>query len=315
MHKIVFLDRAILPTPLRRPAFPHEWIEYRSTREEDLEPRLAGATIVISSKIPLRAAMLAKYPAIRFIAVAGTGVDVFDIDYCRANGIAVSNVRGYAAHTVPEHTFALILALRRNLIAYRYDVEAGLWQQAEPFCLLTRSIADLHGSTIGIVGEGAIGQGTARIARGFGMRVVFADHDGPKTGEGPFAPLSGLLERSDVVALHCPLNERTRNLIGRRELRSMKKSALLINAARGGLVDEAALAQALTDGWIAGAGVDVLTQEPPRHGNPLLELRLPNLIVTPHVAWAGDKALEEFSEQLIGNIEAWVAQRPRNLVT
>jgi glycerate dehydrogenase len=315
MHRIVFLDRAILRAPLRRPAFEHEWIEYPATTEPELDSRLAGATIVISSKIPLKGATLSRFPSVRFIAVAGTGYDAFDIDYCRSRGIAVANVRDYAARTVPEHTFALILALRRNLPAYRADVEAGLWQNAEPFCLLAHPLFDLHGTTLGIVGEGAIGQGTAKIARGFAMNAVFADHDGPKTGPGPFVPFDEMLANADVVALHCPLTEKTRNLIGERELRSMKRNALLINAARGGLVDETALARALKEGWIAGAGVDVLTREPPRDGNPLLELRLPNFIVTPHVAWAGDQALAEFAEQLIRNIELWVENRPRNLLT
>ncbi|MGH8629355.1 MAG: NAD(P)-dependent oxidoreductase, partial [Burkholderiales bacterium] len=218
-------------------------------------------------------------------------------------------------HTVPEHTFALILALQRNLFAYRADVEAGLWQKAGPFCLLTQPLADLHGTTMGIVGEGAIGQGTATIARGFGMNVIFADHEGAKTGPGPFVPLAELLSCADVVALHCPLTDRTRNLIGEAQLKSMKGSALLINTARGGLVEETALVHALQQGRIAGAGVDVLTREPPRDGNPLLELRLPNLVVTPHVAWAGDLALADFGEQLIRNIELWVEGRPRNLLT
>jgi glycerate dehydrogenase len=315
MHRIVFLDRAILPAPLRRPNFEHEWAEFPATTEAELESRLAGATIVISSKIPLRGETLSRFGSIRFIAVAGTGYDAFDIDYCRRHGIAAANVRDYAAHTVPEHTFALILALRRNLPAYRAEVEAGLWQKAEPFCLLTHPLSDLHGTTLGIVGEGAIGQGTANIARGFGMSVIFADHDGDKTGPGPFVPMRELLARADVVALHCPLTANTRNLVGETQLKAMKRNALLINTARGGLVDENALVRALKEGWIAGAGVDVLTREPPRGGNPLLDLRLPNLIVTPHVAWAGDKALAEFAEQLIGNIERWVEGRPRNLLT
>jgi glycerate dehydrogenase len=315
MHRIVFLDRAILPAPLRRPAFAHEWVEYPVTSGAELGPRLAGATIVISSKIPLRGETLSRFPAIRFIAVAGTGYDAFDIDYCRSHGIGVANVRDYAAHTVPEHTFALILALRRNLFAYRADVEAGLWQKTGPFCLLTHPLSDLHGTTMGIVGEGAIGQGTATLARGFGMNVIFADHPGPKTGPGPFMPLAELLSRADVLALHCPLTEATHNLIGEAQLKSMKRSALLINTARGGLVDEVALKRALQQGWIAGAGVDVLTREPPRDGNPLLELRLPNLVVTPHVAWAGDGALADFGEQLIRNIELWVEGTPRNLLT
>lgn len=315
MHRIVFLDRAILPYELRRPSFEHSWAEFPSTEQSELDSRLGDSSIVISSKIALRGETLVRFPQIRFIAVAGAGYDPFDIAYCREHGIAVSNVRDYAMYTVPEHTFALMLALRRNLFAYRADIEAGRWQQAVPFCLLSHPIGDLHGQTLGIIGEGAIGSGSATIARGFGMQVVFADHPGPKTGDGPFLPLADLLAQADVVALHCPLNEHTRNMIGEKQLRSMKRSALLINAARGGLIDEPALVRALKEGWIAGAGIDVLSAEPPRDGNPLLDLRMPNLIVTPHVAWAGDQALATFSEQLIANIEHWVAGTPRNLVT
>ena len=313
MNHIVFLDRSILPIDLPRPHFAHTWSEYPATSADELESRLRGATIVISSKIALRGETLAKFPEIRFIAVAGTGVDAFDLDYCRRHGIPVSNVAGYAERTVPEHAFMLILALARNLIGYRRDVEAGLWQRAEPFCLHTYPIADLHGKTLGIIGEGAIGQGAARIARGFSMRVLFADHAPPKAPGMEFTPMADLLAQSDVVTLHCPLTSATRGLIGERELRQMKSSALLINTARGGLVDEPALMRALEEGWIAGAGLDVLSVEPPRSGNPLLDLKLPNLIVTPHVAWGSQEAMQSFAAQLIGNLEAFAAGQPRNL--
>lgn len=314
MHHIVFLDRSIFPGELRAPAFPHTWAEHPSTSPMELEERLRDKTIVVSSKIPLRADTLRKFPAIRFIAAAGTGVDPFDLDYCREQGIVVSNVAGYAQQTVPEHAFMLILALMRNLMAYRADVEAGGWQEATPFCLLNHRLTDLHGKTLGIVGEGAIGQGAARIARGFGMDVLFADHEPPKTDGIDYVPLDDLLARSDVVTLHCPLTPATRGLINETTLRRMKRTALLINTARGPLVDEAALVRALREGWIAGAGVDVLSSEPPRDGNLLLDLRSPNLIVTPHVAWAGDVGLRTFAEQLIGNIEAFAAGQPRNRV-
>ncbi len=314
MEHIVFLDRAILPIELRRPAFAHTWVEYPSTLPSQLQERLRDATIVLSSKIPLRGDTLKKFPGIRFIAVAGAGVDAFDLEYCRSVGIPVSNVAGYAEHTVPEHTFMLILALMRNLLAYRRDVVAGLWQQAEPFCHLGAPIFDLHGKTIGIVGEGAIGQGTARVAGGFAMRVLFADHPEPKAPGLDYTPLDTLLAESDVVALHCPLTPATRNLIGEAQLQRMKRTAVLVNTARGGLVDERALLDALRQGWIAGAATDVLAVEPPRDGNPLLDLDLPNLIVTPHVAWASREAMQAFAEQLIGNIEAFVAGAPRNRV-
>lgn len=315
MQRIVFLDRSTLKATVRSPAFEHGWQEYPVTAPEDIVARLRGATIAITNKVPLRAETLGQLPDLRLIAVAATGYDVIDVGYCRAHGIAVANIRNYAVHTVPEHTFALITALRRNLLAYRHDVEQGRWQQVEQFCFFDHPIRDLHGATIGIVGEGVLGQGTARIARGFGMRVLFADHEPPKAAGVAFTPLDTVLAESDVISLHVPLTPATRNMIGPRELRRMKRTALLINTARGGLVDEPALAQALRAGLIAGAGFDVLTNEPPRSGNPLLDLHLPNFILTPHVAWASDGAMQFLADQLIDNIEAFIRGDPQNLVT
>jgi glycerate dehydrogenase len=247
--------------------------------------------------------------------VAATGYDVVDIAYCNEHGIAVANIRNYAVHTVPEHAFAMILALRRNLLSYRQDVEAGVWNRSEQFCFFTHDIGDLHGATLGIIGEGAIGQGTAAIGRAFGMRVLFADHPPPKMPGVTFTPLDEVLSQSDVISLHCPLLPETRNLIDIKAFRKMKRNALLINTARGGLVDEAALIQALDEGLIAGAGFDVLTVEPPKDGHPLLDLRRPNFILTPHVAWASDGAMQFLADQLIDNIDAWAAGKPQHLVT
>jgi len=312
---IVFLDRASLKANVRRPAFAHSWQEYPATNPDQVVERLRDATIAVTNKVPLRAAMLARLPQLKMIAVAATGYDVVDIAACREAGIAVANIRNYAVHTVPEHTFALITALRRCLLAYRTDVERGRWQRSDQFCLLDHPIRDLHGATLGIIGEGALGQGTARIARGFGMRVLFADHAPPKASGVEFTPLEQVLAESDVISLHVPLTAETRNMIGIAQLRAMKRTALLINTSRGGLVDERALAHALQEGLIAGAGFDVLTQEPPRDGNPLLDLRLPNFILTPHIAWASDGAMQSLADQLTDNIEAWAAGRPQNLVT
>jgi glycerate dehydrogenase len=208
-----------------------------------------------------------------------------------------------------------VLALRRSLLAYRHDVEQGVWQRSEQFCFLTHPIGDLFGSTIGIIGEGAIGQGAAAIARGFGMKVLFADHEPPKADGVVFTPIDEVLQTSDVITLHLPLTASTRNMIGLPQFRKMKRTAILINTARGGLVDENALIQALDEGLIAGAGFDVLTVEPPREGNPLLDIRRPNFILTPHVAWASDHAMQFLADQMIDNIDAWAAGRPQNLVT
>jgi len=312
---LVFLDRATLKAQVRHPAFEHSWREYPVSEAREVLERLRGATVAITNKVPLRAEALVRLPDLRMIAVAATGYDVIDVGFCKAHGIAVANIRNYAVHTVPEHAFALITALRRNLLAYRRDVEQGRWQQVDQFCFFDHPIRDLYGATLGIVGEGVLGQATAHIARGFGMQVLFADHAPPKAAGVAFTPFEEVLARSDVISLHVPLTAATRNLIGLEQLRQMKRTALLINTARGGLVDEHALVQALREGLIAGAGFDVLTEEPPRHGNPLLELHQPNFILTPHVAWASDGAMQFLADQLIDNIEAFVRGEPQNLVT
>jgi glycerate dehydrogenase len=313
--RVVFLDRASLKAKLRKFASPAEYIEHPKTDTSEIVARLRGAAIAIVNKVPMRADTLRQLPQLKMIAVAATGYDVVDVSYCNQHGIAVANIRNYAVHTVPEHAFAMILALRRNLLSYRQDVEAGAWNKSEQFCLLTHDIGDLYGATLGIIGEGAIGQGTAAIGRAFGMRVLFADHPPPKMPEVQFTPLNDVLAQSDVISLHCPLTESTRNLIDSSAFRKMKRSALLINTARGGLVDEAALTHALDAGLIAGAGFDVLTVEPPKNGHPLLDVRRPNFILTPHVAWASDGAMQFLADQLIDNIDAWVSGKPQHLVT
>lgn len=313
--RVVFLDRASLKASMRPFAFPAEYMEHEKTAPDAVAARLERADIAIVNKVPMRAETLKRLPQLKMIAVAATGYDVIDLAYCKQHGIAVANIRNYAVHTVPEHAFALILALRRNLIAYRQDVEAGLWNKSEQFCLFTHDIGDLHGATLGIIGEGAIGQATAAIGRAFGMRVLFADHAPPKMPDVPFTPFEEVLAQSDVLSLHCPLVPETRNLIDIRAFRKMKRNALLINTARGGLVDESALIQALDEQLIAGAGFDVLTTEPPRDGHPLLALRRPNFILTPHVAWASQGAMQFLADQLVDNVDAWVAGKPQHLVS
>ncbi|MCE2872007.1 MAG: D-2-hydroxyacid dehydrogenase [Oxalobacteraceae bacterium] len=315
MERIVFLDRQSLKAEVRRPSFPHTWEEHDQTLESLVASRLAGATVAITNKVPIRRATLEQLPQLKMIAVAATGYDVIDIDACRERGIAVANIRHYAVHTVPEHSFAMIFALRRNLIAYREDVLRGRWQAQDQFCFFDHPIQDLHGSTLGIFGEGELGQATATIARALGMRVLFADHPPPKAAGVEFTDPDTVLAQSDIISLHCPLTPASRNFIGIEQFKKMKRSAILINTARGGLVDEHALKTALETGLIAGAGFDVLTKEPPKDGNPLLELRMPNFILTPHVAWASDGAMQFLADQLIDNVEASIAGTPQNLVT
>jgi len=317
MHRIVFLDRSTVAPQvrLRPPAFAHQLVEHEGTAPEEVVARLQGASIAIVNKVRLDASALAQLPQLKLIAVAATGTDCVDKPYCEAHGIAVANIRGYAVNTVPEHTFALMLALRRNVIAYRDSVLAGRWQQSGQFCYFDHPIRDLAGARLGIIGEGVLGQRVAEIGKAFGMLPLFAAHKGV-TGLGPlYTPWQEVLETSDVITLHSPLTPATRHMIAMPEFRAMKRQPLLINTARGGLVDEAALVQALDEGLVSGAGFDVTTTEPPTPDNPLLRAAARhNLILTPHVAWASDEAQQALADQLMDNIENFVAGRPSNLV-
>lgn len=317
MTRIVFLDRSSIgpSVALNKPSFAHDWVEYDRTRPDQVVERLTGADIAVCNKVPIRRDSIDRLPDLKMICIPATGYDAFDIAACKERGIVVSNVRGYAVNTVPEHAFALIFALRRGIVGYRQDVIDGRWQEAAQFCFFTHPINDLAGSTLGIFGEGALGQGVAAIGRALGMRVLFAAHKGV-SGLGPlYTPFEEVLESADVITLHCPLMPATRNMIAAPEFAKMKKRPLLINCARGGLVNEADLVEALDRGQIAGLGFDCLTSEPPLPDNPLLKiLGRPNVIVTPHVAWASQEAMQALWDQVINHIENFNAGRPSNRV-
>lgn len=315
MHpQIVFLDSSTLTTLLRPVNLPHRWVEYAVTASEETAARLQDATVAIVNKVQITEEVLQQSPQLKLVAVAATGYNNVDLAACRARGITVCNVRNYALAGVPEHALMMMLALKRQLLGYRADLQAGEWQKSSGFCLLNHPLHDLNGSTLTIIGSGALGQAMARIGTALGMNVIFAEHKGaPKLRLG-YVPFEEALARADVLSLHCPLNQDTAGLIGKHELAQMKPDAILINTGRGGIVDETALAEALLAGKLGGAGVDVLTEEPPRSGNPLLDITLPNLIVTPHVAWASVETLQELANQLIGNVEAFLSGNPRNVV-
>lgn len=318
MQRIVYLERQSIIADVRRPNFSHDWVEYEKTLPNQVIERLAGATIAIINKVPLPAAAVNALPALKMVAVAATGTNIVDLEACRARGIVVSNVRGYAEHTVPEHVMAMLLALARNLAAWRATVQSGQWQKSEQFCLFDHPIRDLHGATLGLIGSGSLGNGVARLAEAFGMRVLRAERRGAASLRPGYTLFETVLAEADAISLHCPLTDETNGLIGAAELRAMKRSALLINTARGGIVDESALVQALQEGWIAGAGFDVITTEPPpEEGHALLApalLALPNFLLTPHVAWSSRTAMQVLADQLIDNIEAYVAGNPGNRV-
>lgn len=316
-QKIVFLDRATIPKHIQLPSpnFPHEWQEYATTKPEQVIKRLQHATIAIANKVILDADVLSQLPQLKMIAISATGTNNVDLAYCHQHKITVANIRGYATDSVPEHVIAMMFALKRNLMGYHQDIQAGVWQQKKQFCFFTHPISDISGSTLGIIGNGSLGQAVAKLAKALGMEVLYAEHKGKETCRDSYRPFDDVIAHADVVTLHCPLSEHTQNLIGSNEFNRMKTNSILINAGRGGLVDEDALVDALKNGDIAGAGVDVFTQEPADMSNPLIaNADLPNLILTPHVAWGADSAIQTLANQLIDNMNAYVAGKPQNLV-
>lgn len=315
--RAVFLDRDTVPPQIRfRPlGFDHELVCHDRTRPEDVAGRIADADIVILNKVKLGRDAIAAAPRLRVVAVAATGTDNVDLEACRERGIVVTNIRNYAGSTLPEHTFALILALRRSLLAYRDSVRAGRWQDSGQFCYFDYPIRDLAGSTLGIIGDGVLGRAVARLGEAFGMRVLFAARKGVERPAALYTPFEQVLRDSDVLTLHIPLRPESRGMIGTAEFALMEKRPLLINTARGGLVDEAALAHALRTGQIAGAGFDVTVGEPPASDSIMMTLlELPNFILTPHVAWASEQAIQGLVDQLMDNIDAAWRGEPRNVV-
>ncbi len=315
--RIVFLDRATIApgVEIRSPNFPHEWINHQQSSHEDVRDRLKGAEIALTNKAPIRADDIAQLPDLKYIGVTATGTDIVDLDACRQRGIVVSNVRGYAVKTVPEHVFALMLALRRGLMGYRADVITGEWQKAGQFCFFNHPIGDLGGARLGIVGSGAIGSAVARIAAGFGMEAVFAGRKDDTRPTPPKVPFRELLATADVITLHCSLTAETADLMGDAEFAAMKPGAMLINTSRGGLIDAAALVRAIESGHLGGAGIDGLPKEPPPSDHPFMAIAgRPNFILTPHVAWASAAAMQELADQVVGNIEAFMAGHPVNRV-
>lgn len=314
---VVFLDRATIPTHISLPSLPfeHDWVEYDFTQPEQVLERISNADIVITNKVVLDASVLQEAPNVKLIAVSATGFNNVDIAYCEQNNIAVTNVQGYATRSVPEHVIAMVFALRRNLTGYHQDIANGEWQRDKQFCFFTHPIGDVAGSTMMIVGSGALGQATAALARAVGMDVIFAERKGVDLARTGYLPFDLALRMADVISLHCPLNDETKDIIGSRELSMMKSDAILINTGRGGLVNEQALVDALKQGHLAAAGVDVFTQEPADESNPLLaNMQLPNLLLTPHVAWGSDSSISKLAEILMDNITAFIEGREQNRV-
>jgi len=299
---------------------PIEWTIYDTSQPEEVVDRIADAEIVLTNKAPIGEAELSAATGLKYIGVLATGANVVDLNAAKAKDVVVTNVVGYGTASVVQHTWALILALTTKLPDYNVAALDGRWAESPFFCLMDFPVNELEGKTLGIVGYGELGKKVAEIGRAFGMNVQVAalpwrhSNDTNKMDSTDRIPFDKLLAEADVISLHCPLTEETRNLIGRKQLAMMKNSALLVNCARGGIVDEQALVEALEDGVIAGAGVDVLTEEPPKNGNPLLNPEIPNLIVTPHSAWVARGSRQRLIVQVAENIKAFLAGEPSNVV-
>ena len=320
--KAVFLDFATMGDgldtgPLRE--LVDELVVHATTDDADIESRLADAEIVFTNKNVLRADRLAQAPRLRFVGLTATGTDNVDLDAARAAGIAVANITAYCTQSVVEHVIGAMLALTHNLGRYVAATRAGRWQRSDSPFVLDHPIRELSALTLGIVGYGELGRGVARAAEFFGMDVLVAARRGTDPIADGRVAFEDLLARADVISLHCPLNDATRGLIGRAELAAMRETAILINTARGGLVDSAALADALRNADIAGAAIDVLPQEPPRDGDPLLDYLADdggrgNLLVTPHIAWATLEARQNAIDELAANTAAFLRGDSRNRV-
>jgi glycerate dehydrogenase len=315
--KAVFLDFGTMGAGLdlrELESLVSELIVHEDSPDATVAERIADAEIVFTNKIRLTRELLEQAPKLKFIALTATGTDNIDTACAKEHGIAVANIRHYCTQSVVEHVFGVLLSLTHSLERYHEAVRAGNWQQSTDFCMLHFPVRELSAMTLGIVGYGALGQGVARIAREFGMTVLVSARPGTDSVPEDRVAFDELLAKADVISLHCPLNDATRELFGAREFAAMNDSAILINTARGGLVDSRALADALAGGQIAAAAIDVLPQEPPVDGDPLLDYRGGNLVVTPHIAWATDEARQNAIDELAENTRAFLDGTGRNRV-
>ncbi|WP_423907601.1 D-2-hydroxyacid dehydrogenase [Candidatus Spongiihabitans sp.] len=298
---------------------PVEWTDYASTSPAQIKHRIKGREIIITNKVELNKDLLESTNCLKLIMIAATGTDNVDLDECRATGITVCNARHYATPAVVQHTFALMLNLLTNQFRYHQAVAAGAWCNSNVFCLLDYPIVEIQNKTLGIIGYGALGKKVAEIAKAFGMFVQICQRPGGKKESGRIS-FKQILADSDVLTIHCPLTPDTLNLLGENEFNRMKSNAIIINTARGAIIDSEALVNALKKGQIAGAGIDVLSEEPPPSSEPLLQPALlqqdaPNLIVTPHNAWATRESRQRLVDQITEILGKWLSGHPINVVS
>jgi glycerate dehydrogenase len=315
--KVVFLDFATLGPGLdvsaMRALFPDLDV-FDITDAGQVAERVRDAEFVLTNKVRLTGEILKGSPKLKFIGLTATGTDNVDLEAAKQCGIAVCNIRAYCTQSIVEHVFGCLLNLTHSLGQYNAVVRAGEWQKSADFCLMAYPIRELSAMTLGIVGYGNLGKGVADAARAFGMEVIVSARPGARTIDDGRVAFDAVLQRSDVISLHCPLTDATVGLFGEAEFKKMKSDAILINTARGGLVDSTALVSALKRGDIAAAALDVLPQEPPVEGNPLLDYDGPNLMMSPHIAWASNEARQAAVDQLTATVVAFLAGEELNRV-
>ena len=296
-----------------------KWFDNAIVSATETQVCLQQAEILVSNKVMIDRAVIESCENLKLICVAATGVNNVDLIAAQEHGIKVCNARAYATASVTQHVFSLILSLNRKLSLYKQSVINGRWSQSEFFCYFGEPISDLENKVLGIIGYGELGKAVEKVALGFGMEVLIAESHHAKnnvTKANKRVDVKTLLARSDVVSLHCPLTQNNQHMIAANEFSIMKKSAVIINTARGGLIDESALLSALENNEIAGAGLDVLEQEPPAKDNALINYaqHVENLIITPHIAWASQQARQNLADQVAENISAYQIGKARNLI-
>mgnify|MGYP001160800629 FL=1 len=309
---IVFLDRDTFPEGFKIPPLKinAKWKYYGFTTDKQVSSRIKNAHVIVNNKVNLTSKNLKDANNLELIAISATGTNIIDLQYCKTKGIAVTNLRDYASDSVAEHVLAMILTLLKQLKGLEKDIKKNIWQTRKVFALLSKKIQNLNGKTIGIIGKGSIGLKVAKLSKAFGMKVKFISARNLKRKD-----LVRFLKNIDILSIHCPLNKNTENLISIKELRLMKKDSIIINTARGGIVNEKDLVHALNKRIIGAAGIDVTTLEPPKKTHPYYKIiNSPNFIWTPHTAWASDETLKNALDQLIENINSFYSGKPKNLV-
>jgi glycerate dehydrogenase len=314
--ELAFLDSDTIPFPIPAPAWVSQWHNHPATPQETdaVIQALGNSAICITNKIRITPAILARCPKLRYVCVAATGYDCIDLQACRERGVIVSNVPGYSRQSVAESVIGSIFALRRNLMLYQ-NLGRHAWQKSSHFCVHDRPIRDIRGAVLGIFGHGAIGAEVAQMARALGMQVLLAEHRGRNEVRSGYTRFESVIEQADILTLHCPLTPATQGMIGQAEIAHMKPGALLINTARGPLINEQAVIDGLNTGHLAGAALDVILTEPPSGKEPILKLDHPNLMITPHVAWAAEDGLSRLVSGILSNLEAFHQGHPINVVS